>query len=113
MKPIALRRGEAAAATLDGRIACHDVRDPQGRVAIRKGQTLDAEAARLLLTLPWEEVHVLELEPGDVHEEPPRARLAPAAQAHSSTFLTTLSAMASGVTFAFATTSPASTGWRS
>ena len=79
MKPIALRRGEAGAETLDGRIACHDVRDPQGRVAIRKGQTLDAEAARLLLTLPWGEVHVLELEPGDVHEEPAGARLAQSA----------------------------------
>src|SRR3972149_3926931 len=33
MKPVAVRRDEAAAATLEGRIACHDVRDGEGRVA--------------------------------------------------------------------------------
>ncbi len=79
MKPVALRREEAAAAALEGKIACHDVRDGEGRVAIRKGQSLDAAAARLLLALPWEEVHVLELEAGDLHEEPAGARLAQAA----------------------------------
>src|SRR3990172_7584271 len=79
MKPVAVRRDEAAAATLEGRIACHDVRDGEGRVAIRKGQSLDAAAVRLLLALPWEEVHVLELEAGDLHEEPAGARLAQAA----------------------------------
>lgn len=79
MKPVALRRDEAAAAALEGRIACHDVRDGAGRVAIRKGQSLDAGAARLLLALPWEEVHLLELEAGDLHEEPAGARLAQAA----------------------------------
>ena len=62
-----------------GRIACHDVRDQAGKVAISKGQTLDAAAAARLLTLPWQEVHLLELEPGDVHEEPAGSRLAAAA----------------------------------
>ncbi len=64
---------------LVGKIACHDVRDGEGRVAIRKGQTLDDGAGKLLLGLPWDEVHVLELEPGDLHEEPAGARLARAA----------------------------------
>jgi len=79
MKARALVHAEASAATLEGRIACHDVRDGQGKLAVRKGQTLDAEAVRLLLSLPWRELHVLELEAGDLHEEPAGARLSRAA----------------------------------
>jgi hypothetical protein len=79
MKAIAVKHGAATAAALEGRIACHDVRDQDGKVAIAKGQTLDAAAAARLLALPWPEVHLLELEPGDVHEEPAGARLAAAA----------------------------------
>ena len=79
MKALALRPGEATQDRLEGRIACHDVRDGQGKLAVRKGQTLDAEAARHLLSLPWRELHVLELEPGDLHEEPAGARLSHAA----------------------------------
>ncbi len=79
MKAIAIKRDTASATSLDGRIACHDVRDEAGRVVIAKGQTLDAAAATRLLALPWREVHVLELEPGDVHEEPAGSRLAAAA----------------------------------
>jgi hypothetical protein len=74
-----VKKDAAAAAELVGRIACHDVRDAAGKVAIEKGQTLDAAAADRLLTLAWEEVHLLELEPGDLHEEPAGARLASAA----------------------------------
>jgi hypothetical protein len=69
----------ATVADLEGRIACHDVRDGAGKVAIDKGQTLDREAAERLLSLAWEELHVLELEPGDLHEEPAGARLSSAA----------------------------------
>ena len=79
MKAIAIKPGTATAAALEGRIACHDVRDPAGKVAISKGQTLDAAAAARLLSLPWPELHLLELEPGDVHEEPAGSRLAVAA----------------------------------
>src|SRR5258708_26586889 len=55
--------------------------DEAGRIAIDKGQTLDAAAAALLVALPWRdpEVHLLELDPGDVHEEPAGSRLAAAA----------------------------------
>ena len=79
MKARALGRGEAALETLEGRIACHDVRDAAGKLAVRKGQTLDADGARRVLSLPWTELHVLELEPGDLHEEPAGARLSQAA----------------------------------
>ena len=79
MKALSLGRGDAALESLEGRIACHDVRDDAGKLAVRKGQTLDADAARRLLSLPWMELHVLELEPGDLHEEPAGARLSQAA----------------------------------
>ncbi|HET8578582.1 MAG TPA: hypothetical protein VFO18_15915, partial [Methylomirabilota bacterium] len=61
MKPLAIRKTEAKAASLEGRVACHDVRDGAGKVAIAKGQTLDAAATSRLLGLDWQEVHVLEL----------------------------------------------------
>src|SRR5262250_1917834 len=66
-------------ASLEGRVICHDVRDADRKVAVEKGQVLDATAAAQLLTLPWEELHLLELEPGDIHEEPAGARLSQAA----------------------------------
>ena len=79
MRAIAVSKGAATAVDLHGRIACHDVRDAAGKVAIDKGQTLDGEATRLLLSLPWDEIHLLEPEPGDLHEEPAGARLSSAA----------------------------------
>jgi len=79
VKAVAVRRDSATAADLDGRIACHDVRDGAGAVVVEKGQPLDAAAAAALLRLGWEEVHVLELEPHDLHEEPAGARLSGAA----------------------------------
>ena len=79
VKAIRVLRDGAAAAALEGRVICHDVRDGQGKVAVEKGQVLDAGAAARLLTLSWREVHLLELEPGDIHEEPAGARLSQAA----------------------------------
>jgi hypothetical protein len=79
VKPVALRRDGATPAALVGRVICHDVRDAAGKVAIEKGRTLDDEAAAKLLGLAWEEVHLLELEPGDLHEEPAGARISAAA----------------------------------
>src|SRR3990172_5558163 len=64
---------------LEGRVICHDVRDALGKVAVEKGQVLDAGAAAGLLTLSWREIHMLELDPGDIHEEPAGARLSQAA----------------------------------
>ncbi|PWU20154.1 MAG: hypothetical protein C5B48_12845 [Candidatus Rokuibacteriota bacterium] len=78
MRAVAIPRS-AAVEDLEGRIACHDVRDAGGKVAIAKGQVLDREAAERLCALPWQEVHVLELDPGDLHEEPAGSRLASAA----------------------------------
>ncbi len=79
MRAVAISRNAATLADLEGRIACHDVRDAAGKIAVEKGQTLDGEAAGRLLSLAWDEIHLLELEPGDLHEEPAGARLSAAA----------------------------------
>ncbi len=78
MKAIAVGREGATASALEGRVICHDVRDSDGKVALEKGQVLDAALAARLLGLPWRQVHLLELEPGDIHEEPAGARLSQA-----------------------------------
>ena len=80
MKALALGREGLTPARLVGRIAAHDVRGAGGKIVVRKGQLLDAAAAALALEAPWSvPLHVLELEPGDIHEEPAGSRLAQAA----------------------------------
>ena len=79
MKALALRRDALTPAALVGRIAAHDVRAATGgKILVRKGQLLDEATAALVLGAPWNELHVLELEPGDIHEEPAGSRLAQA-----------------------------------
>ena len=46
MRAIAVRRAGATAASLVGRVICHDVRDGAGKVAVDKGRSLDDAAAR-------------------------------------------------------------------
>jgi hypothetical protein len=79
MKAIAQRRGDATADAMVGRVLCHDVRDAAGKVALPKGAVLDADAARALLQLPWDEIHVLAVDAGDLHEEDAGRRVATAA----------------------------------
>jgi len=78
VKAVAQRRDGATSDMLVDKVLCHDVRDAAGKVALAKGARLDAEAARALLALPWDEVHLLALEPGDLHEEDAGRRLAAA-----------------------------------
>jgi len=47
-------------------------------VVVPKGARIDATAATTLLGVPWGEIHVLALDPGDVHEEEAGERLAAA-----------------------------------
>jgi hypothetical protein len=79
VKVLAVKRAGASAAALEGRVVCNDVRGADGKIAVDKGQVLDAAVAARLLGLPWREIHLLELEPGDIHEEPAGARLSHAA----------------------------------
>jgi molybdopterin biosynthesis enzyme len=76
MKAIALRREQASTETLAGTVACHDVRDAAGKIVIPKGARFDAESSAALLGVPWEEIHVIAVEPGDLHEEEAGERLA-------------------------------------
>ena len=78
MKALAFRRDSLSPGVLVGRIVAHDVR-AGGKILVRKGQLLDDASASIVLGAPWSELHVLELEPGDIHEEPAGARLAQAA----------------------------------
>ena len=78
MKAIAQRRETATEDVLLGRVLCHDVRDAAGKVAAPKGARVDGDVARTLLNVPWDEIHLLALEPGDVHEEEAGRRLAAA-----------------------------------
>jgi hypothetical protein len=77
MKAHAVHKG-APTAALAGRVLCHDVRDAAGKIVGSKGAIVDAGTAAMLLDLPWQEVHVLEMEPGDIHEEEAGKRLAAA-----------------------------------
>jgi hypothetical protein len=78
VKAIAQRRDTASEDVLLGRVLCHDVRDAAGKVAAPKGARVDRDVARTLLSVPWEEIHLLALDPGDVHEEEAGRRLAAA-----------------------------------
>jgi hypothetical protein len=59
-----------------GWVVCHDVHDAAGRLTIRKGSMLDRESARRLAEIGTREVHLIELEAGDVHEDVAGERLA-------------------------------------
>ena len=78
MKAHAVARSEATVGALSGRVLCREVRDNAGKIVGRKGEQLDVALAESLLACDWDELHLLELEPGDLHEEEAGARLAQA-----------------------------------
>jgi len=76
MKAIAQRHEGTTVEALVNTVLCHDVRDAAGKIVSHKGARLDAAAAAVVLGAPWEEIHLLAVEPGDLHEEDAGARLA-------------------------------------
>ena len=78
MKAIAIRREGASVEALVGRVLCYDVRDAAGKHAGDKGAVLDAARAAAVLEAPWDELHVVDVEAGDLHEEEAGSRLAAA-----------------------------------
>jgi hypothetical protein len=78
MKAIAQRREGATLEALVDKVLCHDVRDGAGKIAVEKGARLTAPTAKVLLDTPWEEIHLLAVEPSDLHEEEAGKRLAAA-----------------------------------
>jgi hypothetical protein len=78
MKAIAQRREAATLEALVGKVLCHDVRDSAAKIAVEKGARLTAATAKVLLDTPWEEIHLLAVDPTDLHEEEAGKRLAAA-----------------------------------
>jgi molybdopterin biosynthesis enzyme len=78
VKPHAVVPREVPSERLVGWVLCHDVRDAAGRLVLRKGRVLDPEAAARLAGTATAEVHLVEMEPGDLHEDPAGRRLAAA-----------------------------------
>lgn len=76
MRSHRLLRAKARPDHLVGRVLCHDLRGPAGRPAFRKGAILQPADLPRLLELPWSELHLLEIEAGDLHEEQAGERLA-------------------------------------
>ncbi len=78
MKAHAIQRPGATVGAMAGKVLCHEVRDRGDKLVGRKGERLDAGLAQRLLACEWEELHLLEMEPGDLHEEEAGARLSQA-----------------------------------
>jgi hypothetical protein len=79
VKAHALVPAASGAEALVGRVPCHDLRDEAGRLVARKGQRLDPAAAARVAAAVRREAHLLEVEPGDLHEDAAGERLAGAA----------------------------------
>jgi hypothetical protein len=75
---LAIQRSSATVQSLTGKVLCHDLRSGDGKIVARKGAQVDDAIAAALLGLPWEELHLIEPEPGDLHEEEAGQRLAAA-----------------------------------
>jgi hypothetical protein len=69
-------RDDAAARSLAGAVLSHDVHGDPAHPSFAKGRVLRSEDVPALLALPWQELHVIEMEPGDLHEEEAGDRLA-------------------------------------
>jgi hypothetical protein len=52
-------------------VLCQDVRGERGENAFRKGSAVQEADVPALMALPWEELHVIEPEPGELHGESP------------------------------------------
>jgi hypothetical protein len=76
VKAHALVPSDASAERLVGWVLAHDVRDASGGFLGRKGDRLDPAGAARLVAGSREEVHLLEMEPGDLHEDPAGERVA-------------------------------------
>ena len=76
MHAIRVARDSARATDLAGRVLCHELRSDDGRVAIAKGRVLDDADSQRALELSWTELHLLALDPDDVHEDAAGDRIA-------------------------------------
>lgn len=61
---------------LTGTVLCHDVGSATNGAHLRKGQVLGADDVEKLGSITWNELHVIELEPGELQEHEAGSRLA-------------------------------------
>lgn len=78
MRGHTLAAREVAERGLTGWVVAEDVRSTAGKRVVRKGQVLDADSLAQLTTADGAEIHVIEPEPGDIHENEAGQRLAAA-----------------------------------
>lgn len=83
MIPVRIRRQaleeegrEALAHRLRGLVLALEVRAADGSRAAHKGTVLNEDDVAAILDAPWEELHLLEMEEGELHEESAGSRLA-------------------------------------
>ena len=76
MRALALAGGAAIA---PGLVLAQDVRDVGGRTVLDKGTVLSESDVARLGALSWKELHLIAIEPGDLHEGEAGRRLAAAA----------------------------------
>ena len=79
MNGVRLFRSEATPSAIAGRVLARDVRDGAGCIALGKGTILDEGSLAAILPLAWEELHLVDPAPDDVHEHEAGGRLARAA----------------------------------
>ncbi len=75
MKPLRIAR-DSAGELRAGLVLAQAVRSPDGIVALDKGRVLSGSDVGLLRELEWPELHLVELEAGDLHEREAGRRLA-------------------------------------
>jgi hypothetical protein len=76
VKAHALVPADASAERLVGFVLAHDVRNATGALLGRKGERLDPAGAARIMAGSRDEIHVIEMEPGDLHEDPAGERVA-------------------------------------
>ena len=79
VQPILATRDRLDASALDGAVLCHDLRTADGAVRYRKGQIMRADDLPAVAALSWDELHLVRMDAGDVHEDEAGERLARAA----------------------------------
>jgi hypothetical protein len=79
VRSVRIARSGARASDLVGRVLSIDVAGEDGARAFGKGSVIAESDVERLLALAWHELHVVEMESGDVHEDIAGTRLAAAA----------------------------------
>jgi hypothetical protein len=79
MRTFLARRDGLDVGVIDGTVLCHDLRASDGAVRYRKGRILRADDWPSVAALPWDELHLVRMDAGDLHEDEAGERLAHAA----------------------------------